>query len=202
MGTLQSRLSIGGFYNNADRAFRVDQIPEVARGFVNGRNALEARLETLRGDAGSTPEALAGTLLELADWHLAFQRSKPAADLYKEAWDTLRDAGQTSAQVEAFFSPQPAVEIPAHAMHRYSRALLGIPEDEPVPYKGYVDVEMDLSRHGTTRRLKVLASSAGTPSAVQNALLDHLRGATLRPRLEQGEPVDDRAMVVRYHYSY
>lgn len=195
-----SRISTSSLYSS--RAFRPQQIPEVSRGYVKGKDSLEKVLENLRADPSATPVEIAEAIIDLGDWQLSFDRPQAAFSKYEEAHALLREAGLGNEAIEAIFAPRPAVEIPTYATHRYSRPTLGIPPDAEVEYLGYIDIQLSVDKYGNTRRPQIVEFSQDTPGDVREALLDHVRAAKLRPRLVEGEVVEQNDLMLRYYYSY
>lgn len=171
-------------------------------GFRQGRDALQRRVSYLAAQESTSAEQKAQAKLDLADWMLMFSKRMGSLDIYTEAWNDLRAAGTSDAELTALFDPPFPVAIPSYLEHPYSRASLDIPADLALQYKGYVDVEFRLSRFGVPSAAKVLSKTETATPAVESMLLRHLRRTQFRPRLTDGSVRDNETMQVRFYFTY
>ena len=192
-GTLYGRLALQELYRN----------PVVANGYEQGRDALEGlRRRARAGEDAEAARAFARATLDLADWDLSYDRAGSARALYRDAWETLEEAGFGEAEIAALVAPRPLVEIPAFGTHFFSRRLLGVDEDAGPAWRGFVNLEVDVDRDGNLTRISPISVSAGTSIDIVGALLGRLDMARVRPGLEGGEAVAREGLRVRYYYAF
>ena len=171
-------------------------------GYRHGRDALERRRDHLNENPAADPLARLHASLDLADWMLYFnnQRGK-GLEMYPQIYSALQDSVEPEL-LERIFSPAYPQQLPTFISPPDSRAALGIPEEQALAYKGYIDVEFELNRFGKTTAAKVLGKSADTPSALEQRLLRTLRRSQFRPRFEDGLPRLNDVIQTRYYYAW
>ncbi len=185
---------------------RTNQSPSfnqvVTRSYTNGRKLLEEVVDTAKRSADFSAQDVAGALLDLADWHLAFGRNQRAYSLYEEAYGTLIDAGVAAEEADRFLSPTPILQIPAFADHPYTRASVGISDDTDIDYLGYIDVNLTVDRYGNVRRSRIEDTTDEVGNQLRQRLLRNLRSGKFRPHLVAGKPADTEELSFRYYYFY
>jgi hypothetical protein len=171
-------------------------------GYRNGIDILEARVERLQKQPTPDARKLAEAKIALADWLLVFDRRVTALEELEEIYQDLVDAAVAEHDLNALLNPAIPEEIPKFRNYRYSRASLGIPEDLNLQYKGYVDVEFHVNRAGRASSITILGTSPDTDDEIPNRLVNHLRYAQLRPRVQAGSVKTEDLYQLRYHYTY
>lgn len=172
------------------------------RGFGESRERLAAEILALESATPADPLALATAYLRQADLHVAYDERRRADEWYLNAWNSLLQAGLDTDAATAWLQGGILQPVPAFAVHPYSRALFGIAVDDTLPWRGYIDVSLNLTRDGNVRSADITAASAETPQRLRRLLLSYLRNQKMRPRLEQGVPVMVEDLRLRFNYSY
>jgi tetratricopeptide (TPR) repeat protein len=171
-------------------------------GFRQGRDSLERRMAYLASEPGVTAQQKAQAKLDLADWMLMFSKRMGSLDLYREAWQDMVDAGATREELDALFNPAYPLEIPAYLEHPYTRESIGLPADIALEYKGYIDVEFQLSRFGVPSSIGVLGRSPTATPELETRLLRNIRRAGYRPRIVDGALRDEEQIYTRFYFTY
>jgi tetratricopeptide (TPR) repeat protein len=151
----------------------------------DGADALEFALKVFDSHPGEAVGELAETLIELGDWRLTAGTTRPAIEVYREAWKVLSAAG--SPGTAALDTPAPVVYRPPSS----SRP----PKAEPDKYaQHHTEVEFTVTADGRVRDAKVGDNDAGDVAG--KAVLSAIKRARFRPRFVDGNPVDTTG--VRY----
>jgi hypothetical protein len=174
----------------------------VSRGYVSNREMLEAHAMELEQDPAATAQEKAQAWIDLGDWHVGFDYASRSDDAYRKAWEILQGAGLGETEIADIFMPTLLVPAPGFVMHDYSRELHGIPLDAELPYKGYMDLSLTLSRQGDVRSIDIEAANPDAPQVLRNTLLDYLREQKMRPAIVNGEAVERKNIKLRYYYTY
>jgi len=148
------------------------------------------------------PVALARSLIRIGDVHLSFEQLSPAQQSYNKAWQVLQAAGLEEEQIVGLLNPQPLILAPEFISHQYSRSQFGIAPEDPIDYRGYIDVKLHISSNGDGKKITITQASKGTPQRVRSKLLDHLRAQKFRPHMADGVPVNANNINVRFFYHY
>ena len=172
------------------------------RGFRDSSALLEQEVQALEAATPGDPLALATAYLRQADLYIAYRERRNAEPSYAKAWSTLMSAGFSEADATAWLQPAPLLPVPDYAIHPYSRELFNIGVDDTLPYRGYIDVSLNLTRDGSVRRAEITAASEDTPQRVRRLLLSYLRNQKMRPPLAKGIPVEQEGLTLRFEYSY
>jgi len=185
--------------------FDMSRVSTNSMGYRHGREALERRLKYMLNMEDISPEDIAKARLELGDWLMIFKKRVAAMAQYEEAYREFAAAeAEVPAQaLDALFNPLMPVTIPTFVDYRFTRAALGIPQDQPLAYRGWFDVKVDITRYGKTRDVEILARSDEASDAIENTLLRQLRNSTsFRPRMPNGTAMENDQLLARYYYSY
>jgi len=186
-----------GFYETSSR------ISSNSMGYRHGRESLERRLEYLYQMDNISPEEIAKAKIELGDWQLTFKKRTVALDIYQDAYNELKSQGIEQQDIDALFSPAFPQAVPQFITYRYSRAALNIPEDQPLDYEGWLDVEMTINRFGRPQNISILGQSPETTEFLQDRMLRFLKSyTTFRPRFSNHALVKEDSLKARYYYSY
>ncbi len=189
--------SAPGFYETSSR------VSSNSMGYRHGRQSLERRLEYLYNMDNVSPEEIARAKIELGDWQLTFKKRTVALDIYQDAYDEFKNQGFDQQQIDALFNPALPQAIPEFISYRYSRASHNIPDDQPLDYQGWVDVQMTINRFGKPQDVTVLALSPDTPELLEDRLLRFLKSyTTFRPRFSNDELRTQDTLKTRYYYTY
>ncbi len=199
-GSSSSSLSLNsppGFYETSSR------ISSNSMGYRHGRQSLERRLEYLYQMDNISAEQIARAKIELGDWQLTFKKRTVALDIYQDAYDEFKNQGVDQQDIDALFSPVIPQPVPEFITYRYSRAAHNIPEDQPLDYQGWIDVQMTINRFGRPQDISILGQSSETTELLEDRLLRFLKSyTTFRPRFSNDELIKEDTLEARYYYSY
>lgn len=177
-------------------------MPMRRSGYSEGRKSLERRISYLQQNASTSPAELAHARLELVDWMIATHTRSDFSKVFTNAFAEYVASGATAEEVADIFYPPLPIQVPTFIIRPYTRQALGIPVEAALKYQGYIDVQYGVSKIGDSLSPKVLYRSPETPDAVEETLLRSLRRAEFRPRMKDGELVDDDKITARYYYAY
>jgi tetratricopeptide (TPR) repeat protein len=170
-------------------------------GFNQGEAALIKAIELqagLTGDLYST-EKHAEALAKLGDWYLLFERRQAAMRLYTEAWQLLE--AESPEQAQTFFATvQLLPQFSSFSEQRRAAAARG--RMAPASERGYVDLAFDVSQYGRLGNIEVMQIDPPDEEPRIHRLLRDLRQSVVRPRFENGEPVDVAGVTMRMPYRY
>ena len=173
--------------------------------YNEGRDALQNRINYLQAN-GADPELLIRASLDLADWHLLFQRRNTALELYNESYNQLSESGlaNTAALQSEFFSPQLPQTIPSYIPVENSRDFYDIPEDIELSFQGYIDVSFNLNRYGSTSRVRLMDDAENNNNALLRELRYSISNTNYRPYMDMdpAQEQTEREFNVRYYYTY
>jgi len=171
-------------------------------GYRQGRDALERRRNYMREMDAVSKEELLSADLDLADWMLYFSRQRmKGVEMYQDIRSEY--SGQLPPEaLAAILDPAYPERLPSFIKPAWSRAALGLPEDQALQYKGHIDVEFSLNRFGKTTSLQVLASSNPDARLVEQRLLRSLRNSQFRPRFDGDKLRDSDRIQARYYYTW
>lgn len=172
------------------------------RGFRDSQELLERDVTRLEAEKPVNPMTLAAAYLRLADLNTAYDRRRDAEAWYAKVWSSLLQAGLDADAASAWLEQTPLQPVPAFALHPYSRELFGLTAGDSLPWRGYIDVSLNLTRDGDVRSANIVDATPDTPQRVRRMLLAHLRNQKMRPRLENGVPVTRDDLLLRFHYSF
>ena len=159
--------------------------------FSAGERSLQQVIEIIQQDETSTPQALAGALTDLADWHLLFGRFREAHTLYQHVYtETVAQedgAANPFAEPELLYFPRP-------------RQLSQTPTDsKPDILRGTVAVGFEVLKSGRTRRLETL--SYEPDKAMEHSLRRSLRLSVYRPIVNaEGPQIANQTFTYNYEY--
>lgn len=153
----------------------------------------------------------AEAVLDLADWHLLFDRRQAARGTYREAWDLVAEHDALAEGVfdrvvllpsfEPRLGPTEIqnVSIPQHASSLQSRQpAAGMQRRGRY---GYVTMAFDINRFGRATNVDIVDAGAEGDDNVYRRMVGALRDSLLRPRIDGGEPVDMTGLVYRFPYE-
>jgi tetratricopeptide (TPR) repeat protein len=189
--------------------------------FARGEEALQKIIDiraehVAQADAGSAVHdelvrQQAEAVLDLGDWHLLFNRRQAARITYREAWDLVADNEAMVAGVFdqvvllPSFEPRPgpsavqSTSVPQHASSLQPRqSASGM---QPRGQYAYLTMAFDINRFGRATNVNVIDGGSEDNDNVRRRMIGALRDSTLRPRIENGEPVGMTGLVYRFPYE-
>ena len=159
-----------------------------------GTRALERSLEIVDSRDDVDTEDRAEALLNLADWKIEGSDPVEAAHLYKRAWDTLIQGGQSLESVQQSFSKPRQLA--------YSPPNLPI-EGESGRYVNYdgkfIEIEFTVMSNGGVRHITIVDSNS--PVVMHRKMRDAMKNARYRPVLVDGLPVDTPGVRLRQTFA-
>ncbi|MGE0623108.1 MAG: energy transducer TonB [Pseudomonadales bacterium] len=158
--------------------------------FPAGERALQMIIQIHREHGSPTGET-AQAILDLADWHLLFERTREAYPLYQVAYEMMETVD--GFPVTDFFGEPKLIHFPA-------------PSDPPPPSvpertaEGLVSVRFDVTDHGSPRRLETIASE---PEGMMDfRVRKSIRAARFRPALVDGVPTQIEGYTYTHRFTY
>jgi TonB family protein len=145
-----------------------------------GEDALRTALKLIESGPSPDPTLHARTLVALGDWLLLGGSDKESRDMYHRAWPFVQVL--TPPENAAFAQPTQIY---------YRTPLTGQPARKAKPeniVEGFVDVEFTVTTDG--RVVNARTSEKKASDSQERAVLNAIKKARYRPRLERGEPVE------------
>jgi hypothetical protein len=165
------------------------------RDYALGRESLR-RLVAYEAAAAAPPLVQIEALIKVADWDFLFARSgnlrESALTMYERAYQRLRETGQHEAAIEALFSPEMPVVLPAFLPNP-------LDSNDGRPSAGYLDIAFEVTSAGRARKLEILAASTAAERAAVRHVSQLIERSRFRPRLVDGEFADSPPIAVRYY---
>jgi len=170
------------------------------RGFQVGLDALQEVVNYYR-DNGESRYALAEALVNLADWHLMFDRYRSAEQHYTEAWSVLEESENSAELLDQLFGQ--VVPIPTFARLPTNLVIGSSASQERVELRqDYADVRLDLTRDGAPRNVEVISPETDANRRQLSRLRREVRLSIFRPRIVGGEMIASEGNLFRYRYWY
>jgi len=141
-------------------------------------------------------------MLELGDWHLLFDYSDAATNIYREAFAQALASGLSAEEIQALFDPSLPLQLPLFTSKPNSREKFGIEPSVSLDYDGYIDVNFSINRIGTANHIDVTGSSAGTTLALEKRLELYLKNSPFRPAVSAGDTIRKEMLQVRFYYMF
>jgi tetratricopeptide (TPR) repeat protein len=172
--------------------------------YRSGKEALQYVANLIADIEGINAQQKTLTMLDLADWDLAYGRIDSARQFYRVAYQLLIDDNFNVASIDAALAPTIPVMIPRNGAFPATLQTSGKQGlQEAIDYKGYIDVSFGLDVLGNATGINFLgASEDANTGRIQNTLQDVLQMTKFRPVLRGGELNEQPAMQLRYYYSY
>ena len=137
-------------------------------------------------------------LVQIADWDLLHAVGRDAEDAalaeYAQAYELLERNGTAQESIDQMFSPETPVVLPAFLPNPLATK-------EKHESLGHIDVAFDVDRHGRSRHVRVLDTSANSTRLAEKRLVQLISRGRFRPRFEHGRVVDAAPMAVRYSFN-
>lgn len=167
--------------------------------YSEGRNALQRQLIYQQTNPKADAVALLRTLLNLADWHLLFNRMDEAEAVYADAWK-LAHMPPLDTVAPALVNPAVPPQLPLFIALPHSRGAFGISDEAVQPFEGYIDVSLALTRNGDVKKIEITGKSNNSTSLLEKRLRRLLRAAPFRPSIVDGKPVAGE-VALRYYFA-
>lgn len=182
----QQERSSGELYELEDKLLRNSYL---LRDYQTGRRSL---VRLIYDDAANSEPMLSRVdrLVQLADWDLRYGQRTLAFDLYAKTYAFLEEEGVSQASIDAIFAPATPIPLPTFATNLFA-------PERAQGATGFVDVAFDVTRYGTTSRIKVLDTTRNASSAAQRRVTRWLVDNRFRPRVTDGQTVDTSRIVAR-----
>lgn len=170
-------------------SFRIQKLPE-GRGISALRRALEI--------ADSQPEPddliIAGILVDIGDWNVAFSKVGPTGDEYRRAWQLLGELANGDALREEWF------DEPSYVLRENpsNRGLVSAADRGALP--GYVLIAFDVTENGRTTNVIVVESVP--PGLKDDSTARAINRSRFRPRMVDGELVSARRLARNFTFHY
>ena len=134
---------------------------------------------------------IAQSILDLADWHLLFEKTREAFPLYEIAYELME--GVEDFPLEDFFGEPKLIHYPAPI----DPSAPEVPEQTA---QGLVTVQFDVTERGSPRRLT-------TTESVPEGMMDFrvrksIRAARFRPVIVNGEPQPTTGYTYTHSFVY
>jgi hypothetical protein len=159
------------------------------RDYQTGRRSL---VRLIYDDAASSEPMMSRIerLVQLADWDLRYGQRTLAFDLYAKTYAFLEQQGVSQASIEAIFAPATPIPLPTFTPNLFA-------PERAHGATGFVDVAFDVTRYGTTSRIRVLNTTRGASNTAERRIARWLVDNRFRPRVTDGEIVDASRIVAR-----
>jgi tetratricopeptide (TPR) repeat protein len=169
-------------------------------GFNQGEIALIKAIELQAGlnSEQYSIERHAEALAKLGDWYLLFDRRQAAMRLYGEAWQLLE--AESPGQAQEFFA---TVQIlPQFSNFHEQRRAAAAGRTGQAFERGFVDLSFNISPFGRLGNIEVMYIDPADEEPRIHRLLRDLRQSVVRPRFEDGEPVEVTGVTMRMPYRF
>ena len=162
--------------------------------YVTGASVLEAKVvDRLAQGAPAVDVALA--LIELADWHLLFSQNGTALGRYQDAHDFLVKEDVSGEIIAGLLAPEVPAVLPAFSSQ-------SMQFDPARPYRGHLDVSIEIGKYGDSTRVEILDASSGASSDIEKRFRGHVAGTRFRPRFVEGQAARSDEFSIRYFFDY
>ncbi|TNF87388.1 MAG: TonB family protein [Gammaproteobacteria bacterium] len=174
----------------ANNGLEVSYGPVTINNFPAGERALQTIIQIHRAHHSPTP-VIAQAILDLADWHLLFEKTREAYPLYEIAYELME--GVEGFPMEDFFGQPKMIHFPAPI----DPSAPEVPEQTA---EGLVTLQFDVTERGSARRLTTLES---VPEGMMDfRVRKSIRAARFRPPLVNGEPQLASGYVYTHKFVY
>ncbi len=191
LSNVQSGLQAAGLKHDLPPG-EVEDLKQINRSYANGKNALVRIVSTYADNPELSRESYALAMTHLGDWYLLFGKRNTASRTYQAAFDILLENGMDRESINRIFS-QP-VRLPAF----HNLALPSPDQAGTEEYRDYVVAEVDLSRAGKARNIRIIESRPVDDDSVRHQAMRSIRRDRFRPRLKDGIPVSAKSVSLKY----
>lgn len=161
--------------------------------YLTGRLSLE-RLFVYGEAASKSPLELVEALVRIADWDLVNSKHALALEGYALAYEMLKASEYGQSAIDRFFSPGTPVVLPTIVPNRLARS------PNRGPSSSYIDVAFDITKYGSSRRVRVQGVTADATDSDRNELVRFIRSSRFRPRMVDGQTARSR-VELRYELN-
>lgn len=165
--------------------------PVTLNNFPAGERALQNIIQIYRDHDADTAQ-IAQSILDLADWHLLFERTREAFPLYQIAYEMM--AGVEGFPTVDFFATPKLIHYPAPSD---PSAPDGLPLS---PAEGLVSLQFDVTERGSVRRLITVDSQP--PGMMDFRVRKSLRVSRFRPAIVDGQPIVTENHGYTHRFTY
>jgi hypothetical protein len=170
-----------------DDQIRLEQY--IMNSYSSGKKAIKRIHDVYASNPDAYPTGAVEAQVELADWHLLFNRWHTAMDMYQQAYDNLAQNPETESKAKELFSKPVALpDMP----------LLNTKVDNSNLNNEYVLVNFDVSANGRARNIEIVESNPPENVRNRSKVRKSLKYAKFRPRFEGGVPVITQNLTHRY----
>lgn len=168
----------------------------VVNRYSEGERALGEIIRILNQDPDAARLDVVLAILDLADWHMLFEKYSRALELYQRVQLLMvEDAGLSSDDIDRYFGQPIPLYLPMPPNPDAPDPALATRATE-----GYVELGYTISDRGAVRDLETLASDP--PGMMDVKVRRAMRVARFRPRFEHGEPVATPLLKYRHRFLY
>jgi tetratricopeptide (TPR) repeat protein len=160
--------------------------------FPAGERALQIIIQIQR-EHHAELEVIAEAILDLADWHLLFDKSRDAFPLYQVAWEMMSNI--EGFPIDDYFGEPRLIYFPKPNDPKQTSS-----QKSQTARTGLVTVQFDITEQGSLRRLETMASE---PKGMMDfRVRKSLRISRYRPAMDGGIPVPTEDYVYTHEFSY
>ena len=164
--------------------------PVTINNFPAGERALQTIIQIHRTHNSPTP-VIAQSILDLADWHLLFEKTRDAFPLYEIAYELME--GVQDFPLEDFFGEPKLIHFPAPV----DPSAPDVPESTA---EGLVTVQFDITDRGAPRALTTMES---VPEGMMDfRVRKSLRASRFRPPIVDGIPQATSDYTYTHTFTY
>jgi hypothetical protein len=174
----------------ADTGLETSYGPVTINNFPAGERALQTIIQIHREHSSPTP-VIAQAILDLADWHLLFEKTREAFPLYEIAYELME--GVEDFPLEDFFGEPKLIHFPAPV----DPSAPDVPERTA---EGLVSVQFDITERGAPRGLTTMES---VPEGMMDfRVRKSIRASRFRPPIVDGEPQPASGYLYTHRFTY
>lgn len=158
--------------------------------FNRGRSAIEHIVTIYEHTPNQDPLDYYKARLELADWHLLFDKRNTAQSLYESIYNDMLADEVITETINEIFS-QPVVLPSKYFDGQHIRTKEQVKE-------AYVLVRYDVTNYGRTRNIEIKESSPADDRLLRSSVYRTLKQARFRPRFVNGEAMYTEGLTHKY----
>jgi hypothetical protein len=172
--------------------------------YRSGKDALQYIANLLADIEDVSAQQKSISMLDLADWELAYGRTESARQFYQVVYQLLLDDGFNVPSVDSALTPTIPVMIPRIAAFPATLQTSGQQGlSQNIDYKGYIDVSFGIDEFGNASNINFNSASEDAYSErIESILNTLLLMSKFRPILRGGEITAQAPVQYRYYYSY
>jgi hypothetical protein len=159
-----------------------------------GRRSLE-RLLAYEIATSAPLQTQMEALLRIADWDLLYRpNNRLALEEYELVHEMLNTAGNADSLIAEFFAPPVPIVLPTLSSNPLAT-------DHTPATTGYIDVAFEITRHGKSRRVRILDTTTNATDAAKRRLIRLILDSRFRPRVTDGQFPRASPIVLRYYLT-